>query len=194
VASTKLTFESRAAHRSWLAAQSALPRGFRVGASRFDFVPFEVSKPATMTVTLIALERPSPDFAAMFTKNAFPGAPVKIGRQRLDAEGLGAILVNNKISNVCAPGGIDAGERLCREAAGLLGMPETAVLPSSTGVIGWRLPVDAMVAALPQVVGNLAAGSVLPAAEGIVTTDLYPRSAGRIWARGASLGSPRGPA
>src|SRR5206468_615441 len=49
------------------------------------------------------------------------------------------------------------------------------VLPCSTGVIGWGLPVDAMIAALPQAVGALAAGSILPAAEGIVTTDLYPK-------------------
>jgi len=183
VASTQLSFDSRTAHRIWLAEQAALPRGFRVGTTRFDFVPFEVSKPAKMTLTLIALERPSPDFGALFTKNAFPGAPIKIGRQRLESAGLGAILVNNKISNVCAPGGVETSERLCREIAGLLGMPETAILPSSTGVIGWRLPEKAMVAALPQLIRQLAPGSVLPAAEGIVTTDLYPKI------RRADLGS-----
>ncbi|HQU45528.1 MAG TPA: hypothetical protein PK867_22135, partial [Pirellulales bacterium] len=40
------------------------------------------------------------DFAAVFTKNAFPGAPVIVGRQRLNEPRLGAIVVNNKISNV----------------------------------------------------------------------------------------------
>jgi glutamate N-acetyltransferase/amino-acid N-acetyltransferase len=126
-------------------------------------------------MTLIALERPSVDFAALFTKNAFPGAPIIIGRKRLDAEALGAILVNNKISNVCAPGGVETTERLCKEVARLLDMPATAVLPSSTGVIGWRLPEGAMLAALPQLVANLESGSIQPAAEGIVTTDLYPK-------------------
>lgn len=130
-----------------------------------------------MTLTLIALDRPTHDFAAVFTKNAFPGAPVVIGRQRLQSESLAAILINNKISNVCAPGGVEASARLCRELAPLLGVAESEVLPSSTGVIGWRLPVEAMIGALPEVVSNLAltAGSVLPAAEGIVTTDLYPK-------------------
>lgn len=128
-----------------------------------------------MALTVIASDRPSPDFAAVFTRSAFPGAPVKIGRQRLDAPELGAILVNNKISNVCAPGGVETSERLCHELAKLLGMPQTAVLPSSTGVIGWRLPVEAMLAALPQAVAALASESILPAAEGIVTTDLYPK-------------------
>jgi glutamate N-acetyltransferase/amino-acid N-acetyltransferase len=175
VSSTELVFESRAAHRAWLTTQAALPRGFRVGTTRFDFVPFEVSKQATMTLTLIALERPSPDFAAVFTRNAFPGAPVIIGRKRLESESLGAILINNKISNVCAPGGVEVSEGLCRKLARLLDFPESAVLPCSTGVIGWRLPVEAMVQALPNAVSALSSDSILPAAEGIVTTDLYPK-------------------
>jgi len=146
-----------------------------VGATRFEFTPFEVPKPAKMTLTLIALDRPTENFAAMFTKNAFPGAPVIVGRKRLEEPTLGAILVNNKISNVCAPGGVETSERLCAAAGKALGFFAAEILPSSTGVIGWRLPADAMAAALPQVVASLAGGSILPAAEGIVTTDLYPK-------------------
>lgn len=175
VPSTNLTFPNRNAHREWLAAQAALPAGFRVGCTRFDFMPREAPKPAKMTLTLIALEKPTADFAAAFTRNAFPGAPIIVGRQRLKEPTLGAIVVNNKISNVCAPGGVEASERICAETARLLGLAPAQVLPSSTGVIGWTLPVDAIVAALPQAVSALAGGSVLPAAEGIVTTDLYPK-------------------
>ena len=51
----------------------------------------------------------------------------------------------------------------------------TEVLPCSTGVIGWRLPVDAMLPALPAAVATLQGASVLPAARGIMTTDLYPK-------------------
>jgi len=128
-----------------------------------------------MTLTLIALDRPSPDFAAVFTKNAFPGAPVMIGRRRLSEPALGAIIVNNKISNVCAPDGEAAAERVCAETARLLGLSLAEVWPSSTGVIGWSLPVEAISAALPAAVEALSGGSILPAAEGIVTTDLYPK-------------------
>ncbi len=175
VPSTNLTFPNRDTHRAWLASQAALPAGFRIGTTRFDFVPREAPKPAKMTLTLIALDRPTPDFAAAFTKNAFPGAPIIVGRKRLNAPALGAIIVNNKISNVCAPGGVETAERVCVEAARLLGLAPTAVLPSSTGVIGWSLPTDAILAALPQAVSALAGGTILPAAEGIVTTDLYPK-------------------
>ena len=196
--STDNTFPSRIAHRAWLAEQAALPLGFRVGTTSFDFTPKEAPKPSKMTLTLIALDSPTPDFAAVFTKNAFPGAPVIVGRKRLAEPKLGAILINNKISNVCAPGGIEASEAVCAAAAKLLGLAPTEILPCSTGVIGWGLPVEAMTAALPQAAAALAAGSILPAAEGIVTTDLYPKiryatvGAGRIVgiAKGAGMIEP----
>ena len=128
-----------------------------------------------MTLTIIAADEPTRNFAAVFTRNAFPGAPVIVGRQRLAEETLGAIVVNNKISNVCAPAGVEISEQICEAAGKLLGLDRTQVLPSSTGVIGWSLPADAITAALPQAIDSLSNRSILPAAEGIVTTDLYPK-------------------
>jgi glutamate N-acetyltransferase / amino-acid N-acetyltransferase len=175
VASTRLTFASQAEHRAWLETQAALPEGFRVGTASFAFTPVEAPKPARMTLTLLALDRPTSDFAAVFTRNAFPGAPILIGRQRLGEADLGAVVVNNKISNVCAPDGVAAAERICAAVAAGLQLEARQVLPSSTGVIGWRLPVEAMLGAVPQAVSALAGGSALPAAQGIMTTDLYPK-------------------
>ena len=138
-------------------------------------MPREAPKPAKMTLTAIVLDQPTRDFGAMFTRNAFPGAPIVVGRQRLAEESLGAILVNNKISNVCAPGGVEASEKICAAVARELRLSANQVLPSSTGVIGWTLPVDAIVGAVPSALKNLTRDSILPAAEGIVTTDLYPK-------------------
>jgi glutamate N-acetyltransferase/amino-acid N-acetyltransferase len=192
VPSTNLSFAHRDAHRAWLASQAALPAGFRVGCTRFDFMPKEAPKPAKMTLTLIALEQPTAAFAAMFTRNAFPGAPVIVGRKRLAEPTLGAILINNKISNVCAPGGVEIAERICGATAQALGLSPTQVLPSSTGVIGWTLPVDSMVAALPQAVTALTSDSILPAAEGIVTTDLYPKIRRASVGAGSIVGIAKG--
>lgn len=169
------TFATEAEHRAWIAAQSALPVGFRVGTHRFDFTPVEIGKPATMTLSLVVCDEPTPDFAAVFTRNAFPGAPVRIGRQRLQSERLGAIIINNKVSNVCAPEGVATAETLCTDLAGRLGLPPAAVLPSSTGVIGWRIPLAEMQRALPDAVAALQADSIAPLASGIMTTDLYPK-------------------
>jgi glutamate N-acetyltransferase/amino-acid N-acetyltransferase len=192
MSSTQLTFADRRSHRAWLASQSQMPAGFRVGVSRFEFVPAEAPKPARMTITLIALDRPTPDFAAVFTRNAFPGAPVVVGRARLAGPRLGAIVINNKISNVCAPGGAAAAERICAEAARLLGFDAGEVLPSSTGVIGWGLPADAMVASLPDAVASLRGGSIMPAADGIVTTDLYPKVRRASVGAGSIVGIAKG--
>ncbi len=145
-----------------------------------------------MALTLIALDSPSPAFAAQFTRNAFPGAPVLLGRGRLASASLGAVLVNNKVSNVCAPGGVEASERLCAEVGRLLGLDATQVLPCSTGVIGWRLPVEPMVGALPSVVEALQGDSVLPAAEGICTTDLYPKVRAQQVGAGRLVGIAKG--
>jgi glutamate N-acetyltransferase/amino-acid N-acetyltransferase len=190
--STSLTFASRAEHRAWLESQAALPAGFRVGTAAFEFVPAEVPKPARMRLTLLALDEPTPAFGAVFTRNAFPGAPVIVGRRRLEGRSLAAIVVNNKVSNVCAPGGVEAAERVCAEAARLLRVAPEEVLPSSTGVIGWTLPVDAMVAALPAAARALRVGSVLPAAEAIVTTDLYPKVRRADVGQGSVVGIAKG--
>jgi glutamate N-acetyltransferase/amino-acid N-acetyltransferase len=143
-----------------------------------------------MNLTVIALDEPTPNFAAVFTKNAFVGAPITIGRHRLEnSPGIGAVLVNNKISNVCAAGdGIADAEQLCAALADRLSLPDGAqnVLPSSTGVIGWSLPVNEMKRALPDAIDALQPVSMLPAAEGIMTTDLYPK------VRSASVGSAGG--
>ncbi len=173
--SAPLEFASRDAHRGWLEAQSRLPQGFRAGTCAFEFTPAEAAKPGRMSLTLVALDEPTPAFGALFTRNAFPGAPVVVGRERLAAPRLGAIVVNNKVSNVGAPGGVEAAERVCAEVARLLGIAPGEVLPSSTGVIGWRLPVEKMVEALPRAVASLQGGTVLPAAQAIMTTDLYPK-------------------
>ena len=187
--STDLTFDSLDAHRAWLASQAALPAGFHIGTTRFEFIPFEVHKPSKMTITLITLDKPTTSFAAMFTKNAFPGAPVIIGRKRLTEPTLGAIIVNNKISNVCAPGGSDTSERLCAAVADELGLTANQVLPCSTGVIGWKLPVDQMLPAIPQAMAARQSASILPGAEGIVTTDLYPKIRRAVIGTGSGAGS-----
>jgi glutamate N-acetyltransferase/amino-acid N-acetyltransferase len=192
LASTQLVLRSAAEHRAHLAAQAALPRGFRVGVTRFAFTPVEAPKPAKMAMTLIALDRPTPDFAALFTRNAFPGVPVVIGRERLAGPRLGAVLVNAKIANVRTPGGREAALRLCDEAGRLIGLPGAEVLPCSTGVIGWRLPVDEMLGNLPAAVAALSPASALPAAEGIMTTDLYPKVRSAAVGEGRIVGIAKG--
>ena len=190
--STTLTFASREAHRAWLSTQAILPAGFRVGTTRLQFVPAEAPKPAAMNVTLIVPDRPTPDFAAVFTRNAFPGAPIIIGRRRLGEPTLGAIVVNNKTSNVRAPNDVEMSERLCAGVASSLGLSPAQVIPSSTGVIGWRLPIEAMLAAVPAAASSLGTTSLFEAAQAIMTTDLYPKVRRAAVGQGSIVGIAKG--
>jgi glutamate N-acetyltransferase/amino-acid N-acetyltransferase len=183
-------FNSEAAYLASVESRAALPQGFRVGTSSFNFVPPELpSKTMAMTLTVIALDKPSPSFAALFTKNAFPGAPVIVGRAltALPAASLQAIVINNKVSNVCAPGGVEAAQKVAAAAAKALGAPPNSVLPCSTGIIGWRIPASELVNAMPAAAASLQRGSALPAAKGICTTDLYPKVRSQVLPGGARI-------
>jgi glutamate N-acetyltransferase/amino-acid N-acetyltransferase len=81
---------------------------------------------------------------------------------------------------------------MCVGAAQALGMRPEQILPCSTGVIGWQLPVPAMVAAIPQAAATLQAASIMPAAEGIVTTDLYPKVRRAMVGGGSIVGIAKG--
>lgn len=127
--------------------------------------------------------------AAVFTRNVVVGAPIEIGRAWRAAmlatpAGLPirAVLVNAGTANAAtgAEGVQDA--RACMEAvAQALGLTSDEVLPSSTGVIGHRVPVDKIRAAIPGLVASLARGEGADdaAAGAIMTTDLVPKSAHR---------------
>jgi glutamate N-acetyltransferase/amino-acid N-acetyltransferase len=192
MASTNLNFKSKEEHLAWLETQAILPAGFRVGTTRFEFAPVEAPKPAAMNLTLLALDRPTADFAALFTRNAFPGAPVILGRRRLDEPTVGAVVVNNKVSNVCAPGGVAAAERVCAGVAATLGLTATQVIPASTGVIGWRIPVEAMLGAIPAAAQRLGHTTLRQAAQAIMTTDLYPKVRRAVVGDGSIVGIAKG--
>lgn len=110
----------------------------------------------------------------------FPGCPVKVGRSRL-AEGhpIQALVINNKVSNVCPGGdGVAAAESVCAAVALKLNLPGGAnsVIPSSTGVIGWRLPAKELAEdVVPLAIQALQNESAYAAAEAIMTTDRYPK-------------------
>jgi glutamate N-acetyltransferase/amino-acid N-acetyltransferase len=175
-------FSSYSNYIRYLSSIAQLPKGFSVGTTGFLFEPFEVAnKYLKMNLTLILADKPTSSYAAMFTSNQFCGGPVIVGKKRTRNSGsLQAIIVNNKISNVC-PGGVQDGgesdsETVCEGLAKAFGLSsKDLVLPSSTGIIGWRLPVNAITSAIPELTSNIQSNSMLPAAIGIMTTDRYPK-------------------
>ncbi|MGA9805313.1 MAG: bifunctional glutamate N-acetyltransferase/amino-acid acetyltransferase ArgJ [Terriglobales bacterium] len=120
--------------------------------------------------------------AALFTKNRVVAAPVEVGRAALVSTGgrVRAVVVNSGNAN-CATGrdGIQACERVCREAGKLLGVPAAEIFPSSTGIIGVRLPAGKIRAKLPELIAARSASQrgVLAFAHAIMTTDTRPKIA-----------------
>lgn len=170
------SFNSKEEHIQFLETQSILPKGFRCAVRPLEFFPAEkeLKKPLPMNLTLISLDEPSASFAGLFTRNSLPGHPVEIGRNLLKESFCRGILINNKISNVFTQGGRNDSLQLKDKMEELLG-GEGFVLPSSTGIIGWKLPLKEMLAELPALKEDLQEESLLPAARGIMTTDAFPK-------------------
>ena len=113
--------------------------------------------------------------AGTFTTNIVKAAPVKWD-QKVVAESpyVQAIIVNSGIANACTGAeGYGYCKETAEEAAKVLGVPETAVLVASTGVIGMQLPMDRLkkgITLLKDAKGDtLEHGTA--AAKAIMTTD-----------------------
>ncbi len=117
--------------------------------------------------------------AGVFTQNRFAAAPILVCREHLvKKRGVRALLVNTGNANAATgEAGLEAARASCAALAKLIGCSAEQVLPFSTGVIMEPLPIDRLVASLPQAVGRLADDHWLQAAQAIMTTDTVPKAA-----------------
>ncbi len=152
-----------------------LPRGFRCASRNVGL------KPTAKDVALFASDVDAAA-AAVFTRNHFPGAPVILGRETIRAGGGGGvrlrgIVANSRFSNVATgTAGVEHARRMAAAAAKELGTTENRVLVSSTGVIGVRLPIETIERGLTGIARELQ-DDPLVGAEGIMTTDSFPKAA-----------------
>ncbi|HIR98359.1 MAG TPA: bifunctional glutamate N-acetyltransferase/amino-acid acetyltransferase ArgJ [Candidatus Merdisoma faecalis] len=113
--------------------------------------------------------------AGTFTTNVVKAAPVKWDQKIVaDAPYVQAVVVNSGIANACTGAeGYGYCKETAEEAAKVLGVPETAVLVASTGVIGMQLPMDRLkkgISLLKEAKGE-GAEKGTAAAKAIMTTD-----------------------
>ncbi len=150
------------------------PRGFQAGA-----VHTGIKSKQTPDVGLLVCDRLA-TAAAVFTTNKVFAAPVKIGRENIAGGKLRAVVVNAGNANACTgkQGEKDA-RAMCDLTAKSVGCDATAVLPSSTGIIGHLLPMDKVRTGISGAFANLG-DSVDHAhqfAAAILTTDLVRKAA-----------------
>ncbi len=120
--------------------------------------------------------------AAMFTTNAFAAAPVLASRRNLrDSHGhCSALVVNSGCANAATgPEGAADAEAMIDAVAAACDCTPAAVLVNSTGVIGQRLPIDRITAAIPGLAKACVSGSCEPFERGIMTTDTRPKMSTR---------------
>jgi glutamate N-acetyltransferase/amino-acid N-acetyltransferase len=117
--------------------------------------------------------------AAVFTQNAFCAAPVTVAKSHLSQEPRW-LLVNSGNANAgTGKQGLQDAFASCLSLASEVSGIAPQVLPFSTGVIGEPLPVDKLIAALPNAVADLDENHWEKAARAIMTTDTFPKGASK---------------
>ncbi|MEX1165337.1 MAG: bifunctional glutamate N-acetyltransferase/amino-acid acetyltransferase ArgJ, partial [Hydrogenophaga sp.] len=137
---------------------------------------------------------------AVFTQNRFAAAPVQVCRDHLAAGvGVRAMVINTGNANAgTGAAGMSDAQQTCAALARALGVQHEQVLPFSTSVIMEPLPLDRLVAELPQALRAAAESDAalgtrwLSAAEGIMTTDTLPKAASKAFELGGCSVSATG--
>jgi N-acetylglutamate synthase/N-acetylornithine aminotransferase len=113
-----------------------VPRGYKT------FITNAGIKDSSLDLGVVVSDVPA-NAAAVFTRNQIKGNPVQVGIKHIKGGKVSAVVVNSKNSNVATgKQGYDDCVKICKSVADQLGVPVTQVFPSSTGVIGRRLPAE----------------------------------------------------
>ena len=162
----------------------ASARGFSAAGVHAGFR----KEPGRLDLAVVAADEPCA-CAAVFTRNAFCAAPVRVSRMHLSEGGATpeggpawgtarGVVVNSGNANAghwrAGPRGARATARM---AARALGCEEREVVVASTGVIGQHLPLAPFEEGLPAAVAALSKEGGASAARAIMTTDTRPKEA-----------------
>ena len=127
-------------------------------------------------LALIACQVPA-SAAAVYTTNLVKGAPLTVTKAHLADGKARAVIVNSGNANTCNADGIEIAEKMCALTAEALGIGAEDVIVASTGVIGQRLDVTPIAAAMPALAAGLSPAGNNDAAAAIMTTDTVPKQA-----------------
>lgn len=118
--------------------------------------------------------------AGVFTTNRFKAAPVLLDMTRISKGRSQAVVINSGNANAAT------GDEGYRDAAAMslavserLGIEDGLVLVASTGIIGERLPLEKITRSVGPLVEGLTPDGISVVAEGIMTTDRFPKMESR---------------
>lgn len=129
-------------------------------------------------LALVVNDGPEHVGAAVFTTNRVVGHPVTWSRQVLADGVVHAVVLNSGGANVCTgPEGFLDTHRTAEKVSDVLGVSAADVVVCSTGLIGERLPIEALLAGVDVAAAALGADGGTAAATAIMTTDTVAKEA-----------------
>jgi glutamate N-acetyltransferase / amino-acid N-acetyltransferase len=171
------------------------------GGFRAAGVPAGIKASGALDLALVVNDGPTTTAAGVFTRNQVKAAPVLWSAQVLTGRRLRAVVLNSGGANACTgPGGFQDTHATAERVATMLGCGAVEVAVCSTGLIGERLPLEAVLSGIDTATAALAATpeAGLATATAVLTTDTRPKQAvvaGPGWtvggfAKGAGMTAP----
>jgi len=162
------------------------PAGFRAAG-----VAAGIKASGAPDLTLVINDGPSDAAAAVFTTNKVKAAPVLWSQQAVSDNRLRAVVLNSGGANACTgPEGFQDTHKTAEKVAETLKISAVDVAVCSTGLIGERLPMDAVLSGVDKAAEALDSTEQagLNAATGVMTTDTHPKQAALTHPAGFSVG------
>ncbi len=171
------------------------------GGFRASGVAAGIKNSGGLDLALVVNDGPATAAAGVFTRNQVKAAPVLWSAQVLTGQRLRAVVLNAGGANACTgPGGFQDTHATAEHVATVLACGAIEVAVCSTGLIGERLPLDAVLSGVDKAAASLSATpeAGLAAATAVLTTDTVAKQAmvtGGGWtvggfAKGAGMVAP----
>ncbi|MEV6905275.1 bifunctional glutamate N-acetyltransferase/amino-acid acetyltransferase ArgJ [Amycolatopsis sp. NPDC051372] len=151
------------------------PKGFRAAG-----VAAGIKASGALDLTLVVNDGPLDVAAGVFTRNVIKAAPVLWSQEVLKQQKLKAVVLNSGGANAATgPGGFQDTHATAEKVAEVLDIGAIEVAVCSTGLIGERLPMAAVLSGVDSAVKALdaSAEASVNAASGVMTTDTKPKQA-----------------
>jgi glutamate N-acetyltransferase/amino-acid N-acetyltransferase len=129
-------------------------------------------------LALVVNDGPSFAAAGVFTSNRVKAAPVQWSQQVLLGGWVSSVVLNSGGANACTgPQGFQDTHQTAEKVAEVLGSSAAEVAVCSTGLIGVRLPMDAIRSGVEKAAAELTTDGGPAAAVAIMTTDTVAKTA-----------------
>jgi len=152
-------------------APEQLAPGFRAGGAHCG-----LKGGGRTDVGLVVCDAEEVESALLLTRNASAAAPIRVCRERCDAGGIRAAVVNSGNANAeTGEQGFADALAMSDVAAKQLGLSQPQVAVAETGTIGVPLPIDAVLVGIAEAAKTLASDGGDAFSDAILTTDRWPK-------------------